>query len=208
VLSPSADHAVRACLWWSRVTWGLTLAMPVGLHCIWPWAYRYGLERARTNPEWWGWREPRPTQWTAWFIVVFALVAIGVPRAMEQRWQERAPRIVVAIDPFRGGYRSAPLLRWDEASVERAVRWACRVFATRIAWALGVFNALSAMSWWVFTGWRCGGHWGCRFPPPSNYVPLLVAGTVLTLACFPTRARVLRVLPGYAELMGTRRWSP
>jgi hypothetical protein len=199
-LSPTADRTVRSCLWRSRASWGLTLLMPLGLHCLWPWVHRVGLERERVNPEWWGWTEPRPPQWTAWFIAMFALVAIGLPRAMEQRWRSRGPRIVTATDPLRGvGYRSAPPVRWDEASVERAVRWACRVFAVRIAWTLGVLNALSAMSWWAFAGWRCGGHHGCHFPPPSDYVPLLFAGMALTLACVPTRARVLRVLPPCSE---------
>jgi hypothetical protein len=195
-LSPTADAVVRACLRWSRVTWALTLVMPLGLHCLWPWAYRMGVERARSNPEWWGWTDPRPPQWTAWFIVVFALVALGFPRAMEQLWQPGGPRPVTAMDPMRGvGYRSPPPVRWDEPSVERAVRWACRVFTIRMAWTLGVLNALSAVSWWAFTDWECGGHFGCRLPPPSNYVPLLFAGMALTLACVPTRARVLRLLP-------------
>jgi len=195
-LSPAADRTVRSCLWRSRASWGLTLVMPLGVHCLWPWAHRMGLERASASPEWWGWTEPRPPQWTAWFIVVFALVAVGFPRAMEQRWRPRCPRLVTAIDPLRGaGYRGAPALRWEEASVERAVRWACRMFAVRVAWTLGVLNALSAVSWWAFVDWQCGGHFGCRLPPPSNYLPLLFAGMALTLACVPTRARVLRLLP-------------
>jgi hypothetical protein len=126
---------------------------------------------------------------------VFALVAFGFPRAMEQRWRRRAPRLVTAIDPVGAvGYRSRPPVRWDEASLDRAVRWACRVFATRMAWTLGVLNALSAVSWWAFADSRCGGHFGCHLPPPSDYVPLLFAGMLLTLACLPTRGRVLRAL--------------
>jgi hypothetical protein len=169
--------------------------MPRGLHVLLPWGYRVGLEKALRNPDAWGWLPPRPLQWTVWFIGVFIVIAIGAPRALEARWQHRAPTLAWVVDPLRvTGYRATPGRCWDDAAGERAVRWACRLFATRVAWTLGTLNALALYARASFAAWECGGHWGCQLPPPSDYLPLLMAAFALTLACLPTRRRVLRVL--------------
>lgn len=195
-LTTGAERTVRASLRSARAGWALTLAMPLSVHCLWPWAYDRGVESVRELPWIWAWAEPRPVQWTVWFIAVFALAVFGLPHAVAVRWQERAPRLVAVVDPLRGvGYRSAPPRTWDAASVEAGVRWACRLFAVRSCWALASLNAFNVVVWWTFFVWERGPHGARSIPPPSDYLPFLAAVAVLTVACFPTRGRILRLLP-------------
>jgi len=196
-LTPEAEAALRGCLLRSRVAWLLTLLMPAAIHYLWPWFYDLASLRASADPHWWGLAVERPVWWTGGIIGVFAFATLVLPRWVSARWRRPPPLVTCIVEPSQPAtYRAPPSLTLEPTSVARAVRWACARYSVEFAATLAALNLLSFVAWLSFANYVCGGHWGCFYPPPTDYVPLLVAAAALTVICMPTRGRVVAVLTG------------